>query len=170
MSSELGEGVDGLVRGGMPQDHGLSLQLPRREERRTDLKTRPIVLFDGVCNMCNGGVNFILDWDTEAQLRFSALQSDTGRALLQMCGRSPDDISSIVLVYESHCYLKSDAILRIARVCEAPLPALAAFGLAFPNLLRDGAYDVVAANRYSVFGKSDQCRLGDDTFADRFIA
>jgi hypothetical protein len=67
----------------------------------TDLDRRPVILFDGVCNMCNGGVNFVLDWDPAGKVRFCALQSDAGRALLQRCGRSADDISSIVLVEES---------------------------------------------------------------------
>lgn len=56
---------------------------------------RPVILFDGVCNMCNAGVNFVLDWDPEGKVRMAALQSEAGRALLQRSGRSADDISSI---------------------------------------------------------------------------
>ena len=59
--------------------------------------TRPVVLFDGVCNLCNGAVNLALDWDPKGHLRFAALQSDVGRALLEKNGRKADDISSIVL-------------------------------------------------------------------------
>merc|ERR1719163_133473 len=131
---------------------------------------RPIVLFDGVCNLCNGGVNFILDWDTAGELRFAALQSDCGKALLQRCGRAPTDISSIVLVEEDGFWLKSDAIARIAQRCAMPLPALGTLVLFFPSLFRDTAYDVVAANRYLVFGRTDQCRLdGAGAFAERFV-
>ena len=60
--------------------------------------SRPVILFDGVCNLCNGGVNFILDWDKQAVYRLAALQSIAGRELLRRAGRSPDDLSSIVLV------------------------------------------------------------------------
>eukprot|EP00894_Picocystis_sp_ML_P003957 jgi/Pico_ML_1/54474/g4815.t1 len=130
---------------------------------------RPIVLFDGVCNMCNGGVNFILDWDKTKRLRFGALQSEAGRNLLERCGRSPDDISSIVLVEEKEHHLKSDAILRIAQACDMPLPVASSLMFLFPAFFRDGVYDVVANNRYSVLGTRDTCRLSDDSFADRFV-
>lgn len=130
---------------------------------------RPIVLFDGVCNMCNGGVNFILDWDKNKRLRFGALQSEAGRKLLERCGRNPDDISSIVLVEEKTHHLKSDAILRIAQACDMPLAVASSMMFLFPAFFRDGVYDVVANNRYSVLGIRDSCRLSDDSFADRFV-
>jgi predicted DCC family thiol-disulfide oxidoreductase YuxK len=65
--------------------------------------SRPVILFDGVCNLCNGGVNFMLDWDRRGEFRLAALQSPAGRKLLQRSGRSPDDISSIVLVRVHSC-------------------------------------------------------------------
>ena len=133
--------------------------------------SRPVVLFDGVCNMCNGGVNFVINWDRDARLRVAALQSDTGRALLQRCGRAPDDISSIVLVEAEapRHWIKSDAILRIGTLLDMPLPLVCSALLLSPNLIRDGVYDVVADNRYNVFGKTDSCRLPDGDFADRFV-
>ena len=132
---------------------------------------RPIVLFDGVCNLCNGGVNLALDLDPPGKLRFAALQSDAGRALLARAGRDPSDISSIVLVEEHAAYVKSDAVLRIATYLENPaLPAAAALGMVFPGALRDAVYDLVAANRYELLGLKDECRLGDDRFDDRFVA
>lgn len=130
---------------------------------------RPIVLFDGVCNMCNGGVNFILDWDKKEKLRFGALQGDVGKELLRRCGRRPDDISSIVLVEENGYHLKSDAVLKIAQVCEMPLPILSTFLFWFPAFFRDGVYDVIADNRYSFLGMRDTCRITDETYGDRFV-
>eukprot|EP00873_Tetraselmis_striata_P037870 jgi/Tetstr1/458134/TSEL_044626.t1 len=130
---------------------------------------RPIVLFDGVCNMCNGGVNFCLDWDKQGSVRFAALQSDVGRALLQRCGRAPEDISSIVLVEEGGCYIKSEAVLRIGERMEMPLPVLTTLAFPLPLFFRDNVYDFVAANRYLVFGRTESCRLSDDRFADRFV-
>lgn len=132
--------------------------------------SRPVILFDGVCNMCNGGVNFALDWDPDGNFRFAALQSPTGRALLRRAGREPDDISSIVLVDDSAAYIKSDAILRIARKLNLPFPFLGSAGLFFPKLPRDVFYDVIAQNRYRVFGRSQSCRLSDDRFEARFIS
>jgi hypothetical protein len=71
---------------------------------------RPIILFDGVCNLCNSAVNLALDWDPKGKLRFSALQSNVGRSLLQAHGRKADDISSIVFVTAGGAFIKSDAI------------------------------------------------------------
>mmetsp|Transcript_16759 Transcript_16759/g.32425 ORF Transcript_16759/g.32425 Transcript_16759/m.32425 type:complete len:219 (+) Transcript_16759:98-754(+) len=130
---------------------------------------RPIILFDGVCNMCNGGVNFVLDWDPVGKVRFAALQSEAGRVLLARSGRSPDDISSIVLVEKDGFDIKSDAVLKIAQYLQLPIPAAAAFATLFPLVLRDGVYDQVAQNRYNIFGMSDACRLSDDRFAERFV-
>lgn len=84
----------------------------------------PVILFDGVCNLCNGGVNFALDWDPAGRFRFAALQSESGRALLVRAGRRPDDISSIVLVERDRAYVKSEAVLRIASKLGNPFPFL----------------------------------------------
>ena len=132
---------------------------------------RPVILFDGVCNLCNGGVNFALDMDPPGKLRFAALQSTAGRALLRRAGRDPDDISSIVLVEEDAAYVKSDAVLRIATYLDTnPLfPIAGTFGPVVPGFLRDVLYDVVADNRYELLGMKDECRLGDDRFDDRFV-
>ncbi|CAI5537538.1 unnamed protein product [Closterium sp. Naga37s-1] len=98
---------------------------------------RPIVLYDGVCNMCNGGVNFALDAYPQGRLRFAALQSEAGRSLLARSGRSPEDISSIVLVERDGAYIKSDAVLRIARLLDLPYPPLAFLASLAPKPLRD---------------------------------
>mmetsp|Transcript_37828 Transcript_37828/g.76484 ORF Transcript_37828/g.76484 Transcript_37828/m.76484 type:complete len:197 (-) Transcript_37828:360-950(-) len=132
--------------------------------------SRPIILFDGVCNMCNGGVNFALDWDPEGNFRFAALQSSAGRALLRRAGRRPDDISSIVLVEKDRAYVKSNAVLRIAQKLSNPFPFLGLFGFVLPGFGRDFVYDQVANNRYNLFGKSNSCRVSDERFDSRFIA
>lgn len=130
---------------------------------------RPIILFDGVCNLCNNGVNTALKYDKKAALRFAALQSDAGKALLQRSGRRPDDISSIVLVEKSRCFIKSEAILRIAKYLQIPFPVLAQLALPLPLFLRDSLYDQVAGSRYDVFGKSTVCRVKDSSHMDRFV-
>lgn len=136
---------------------------------------RPVILFDGVCNMCNNAVNLALDWDKDGKLRFSALQSNVGRALLQVHGRKADDISSIVLVTNDGAYIKSEAILKITEeltpLSVLPLkPAVMLSRLVLPKFLRDIIYDNVADNRYSIMGKRNECRLDSDgAFQDRFV-
>ncbi|EKX54597.1 hypothetical protein GUITHDRAFT_63459 [Guillardia theta CCMP2712] len=138
--------------------------------------SRPVILYDGVCNLCNGGVNFMLDWDNPTQLRgnfrFAALQSEVGRALLQRGGRRPDDISSIVLACEDgKTYVKSEAILRIGKVCNQPVRFPSdSFPGPWPRNVRDVFYDFVADNRYNFFGISDECRLSDERFDNRFVS
>ncbi|GAX79384.1 hypothetical protein CEUSTIGMA_g6826.t1 [Chlamydomonas eustigma] len=132
---------------------------------------RPVILYDGVCNLCNGAVNLMLDLDPRGEFRMAALQSPAGRRLLQTCGRQPDDISSIVVVERGgKHHIKSDAILRIAQGLSNPFPLFALFGVPVPPFLRDSLYDLVADNRYSILGKRDVCRLKDDRFSERFIA
>eukprot|EP00887_Chlorella_sp_A99_P000739 scaffold5.g739.t1 len=131
--------------------------------------TRPIILFDGVCNLCNRGVNFVLDAEAGPAFRFAALQSAAGRALLARAGRAPDDISSIVLVERDAAYVKSAAVLRIGRALRLPLAQLAALGaLSLPAALADAAYDWLADNRYRLFGRAATCRLSDPRAAGRF--
>ncbi|KAK9807843.1 hypothetical protein WJX72_011030 [[Myrmecia] bisecta] len=130
---------------------------------------RPVVLFDGVCNICNGGVDSLLKFDKEGKHRMAALQSTPGKQLLQQSGRAPDDISSIVLVEEGRHYVKSDAILRIGRSLNPAFFVLANAALAVPKVIRDTVYDQVANNRYNLLGKRDTCRLADDAFRERFI-
>mmetsp|Transcript_93 Transcript_93/g.134 ORF Transcript_93/g.134 Transcript_93/m.134 type:complete len:251 (+) Transcript_93:136-888(+) len=136
---------------------------------------RPIILFDGVCNLCNNAVNLALDWDPNAKLRFSALQSNVGRALLEKNGRRADDISSIVLVTQDGAYIKSDAILKITEeltpLSLLPLKPAAVFGrYLVPRFLRDLIYDGVADNRYSLMGKKDECRFdADGEYESRFV-
>jgi len=136
---------------------------------------RPIVLFDGVCNMCNSAVNLALDWDPQGKLRFSALQSYVGRSLLEANGRSADDISSIVLITRDGAYIKSDAVLKITEELTPTLllplkPAAVLSRVVVPKILRDLIYDGVADNRYDIMGKKDVCRFDSDgEFDDRFV-
>jgi predicted DCC family thiol-disulfide oxidoreductase YuxK len=130
---------------------------------------RPIILFDGVCNLCNGGVNFMLDHDPKGNLRFTALQSEAGRALLQRANRSTDDLTSIVLVEPNKIYIRSEAILHIAQYLHQPLITFGKLGLFVPGFIRDRFYNLIAYNRYSIMGKRQMCRIGDSRFNDRFV-
>ena len=128
-----------------------------------------------VCNLCNNAVNLALDWDPDGKLRFSALQSNVGRSLLEANGRRADDISSIVLVTKDGAFVKSDAILKITEeltpLSLLPLKPAAVLGrLVVPKLLRDIIYDGVADNRYQLMGKRNECRFdADGEFENRFV-
>ncbi|KAL9254226.1 DCC family protein, chloroplastic-like protein [Drosera capensis] len=124
-----------------------------------DGDTRPIMLFDGVCNLCNGGVKFVRNNDRKGTIRYEALQSENGRKLLRRSGRAPDDISSVVLVERDRSYIKSEAVLKIMEYINLPFPQLAFFLHFVPLFIRDYAYDNLANNRYAIFGRSESCEI-----------
>jgi len=134
----------------------------------TNPPSGPVVLFDGVCNLCDRSVQFILDRDPAGVFRFASLQSDTGRALMEAHQLDPDALSSIVVVDGDRAYMRSDAALRIARDLSAPWNALPAFRFV-PRFLRDAAYELVARNRYQWFGTRESCRLPTPDVAARFL-
>ena len=131
-------------------------------------RDRPILLFDGVCNLCNGVVQWVVERDPEGRFRFASLQSDAGEALLREFGRPTEDYDSFVLVDGDDHYTKSTAVLRVLR--DLGFPYSLAWPLRYvPRVLRDAVYDAVAASRYSVFGKRDRCMIPDESMADRFV-
>ena len=116
------------------------------KEQKKTLGNR-VVLFDGVCNFCEGSVRFIINRDPEGIFRFTSLQSEQAKEILQSHGRDPDSLSSVVLVEEGTLYTKSSAALRIARRLRFPWPLLWGF-IVLPPFLRDLGYDLIARNRY----------------------
>lgn len=127
----------------------------------------PIVLFDGVCNLCNGVVNFLIEHDPQHQFRFAALQSATGQRLLAEYPALAT-IDSIVLIENDRAYVKSDAALYIARRLKAPWSWLYLWrGL--PRSWRDNIYDYVARNRYRFFGRMEACRVPSPALKALFL-
>lgn len=129
---------------------------------------RPIVLFDGVCNLCSGSVQFLIRRDPRARLRFAALQSATGRRLQTERGMDPEALASIVLVEGDRFWAESGAVLRIVRYLEGAWPLLSAF-LLVPRPLRDLVYRWIAAHRYRWFGKKESCWLPTEELKARFL-
>lgn len=129
---------------------------------------KPIVLFDGVCQFCDTSINFLLDHDHRQHLRFAALQSRTGQELLTRFDLPREHFNSLVLVEGNRYWLRSTAALRIAHYLDLPWSLLAAFYF-LPRFLRDGAYDVIAANRYRWFGRFDACRVPTPEVRARFL-
>ncbi|KAF1002729.1 DCC family protein At1g52590, chloroplastic [Apium graveolens] len=143
----------------LPPRSGVTAEMVKETSSFFQQDSRPIMLFDGVCNLCNGGVKFVRDHDHQRKIRFEALQSEAGKKLLQRSGRSPDDISSVVLVEEDRAYIKSEAVLKIMEYIDLPFPQLAFFLQFVPLFVRDFVYENIADNRYAFFGRSDSCEL-----------
>lgn len=132
---------------------------------------RPIILFDGVCNLCNSGINFAMDQDETAKFRFCSLQSTVAQSLLLRAGKSYDDQSNIVLVTKDEAYFSSDAVSRICMELDAvPLQWFGQLGQFTPDWIRESIYKFVSTNRYK-FGENDSCRLDfDGTYTSRFVS
>ena len=139
-----------------------------REMGSEELPDGPVVLFDGVCNLCNGVVAFLVPRDTEGRLLFAPLQSDAGQELLARHGMPTEEFDSIVLVEGERAYTKSDAVIRIAELLGWPY-RLARLGRVLPRGVRDWLYDLVAEHRYAVFGRKDRCMVPDEDVRDRFL-
>jgi predicted DCC family thiol-disulfide oxidoreductase YuxK len=127
-----------------------------------------VVLFDGVCNLCNGSVQFIVRHDPEGRFRFASLQSEAGQALLRRHGMDPAELSSVVLVEGGRAHTRSDAALRIAGGLPGAWKAAGALR-AVPRPLRDLVYGWVARNRYRWFGKQDACMIPTPELRARFL-
>jgi predicted DCC family thiol-disulfide oxidoreductase YuxK len=134
----------------------------------TDRESHPVVLFDGVCNLCNATVNWIIARDRKGLFRFAALQSVAGVRLQREHGLDPTALDTLVLVEGGRTYRKSSAGLRIVRRLCWPWPLL--FGLiAVPAFMRDFAYGWFARRRYRWFGRKDECMAPAPEVRERFL-
>lgn len=128
----------------------------------------PVILFDGVCNLCNSSVLFIIQRDPKAKFRFASLQSDFGKAQMLRFGLNHTELDSVLLVKEENLYQKSNAALEIARNLTGGWPLLYAFKV-IPAFLRDWIYNWIARNRYRWFGKKDACMIPTPELKSRFV-
>ena len=128
----------------------------------------PVVLFDGVCNFCNGMVNFLIRQDKKGIFRFAALQSETGQKLLEQHHLPKTDFDSFVLIENGKVYTSSTAGLRLY----GKLPWYWKWTQLFwiiPRPLRNAVYALIARNRYRWFGKKEQCMLPTPDVRSRFL-
>ena len=134
-------------------------------------RQHPLLLFDGVCNLCNAAIQWVIERDDQRRFRFASLQSEVARRELARAGSDavidslPD---SIVLIDEDGIHTRSSAALRVARRLGFPY-SLAAAGILLPRPLRDAVYSLIARNRYRWFGRRDTCMLPGADLADRFL-
>ena len=127
-----------------------------------------IILFDGVCNLCNSSVNFVIDRDTENRFKFAALQSEPGQELLKKNNFPADKADSVLLVQEGKVYQKSRAVLEIALKLGKGWQLLYVF-IVIPGFLRNFFYDLIARNRYRLFGRKDTCRIPTPELKAKFL-
>mmetsp|Transcript_1646 Transcript_1646/g.2251 ORF Transcript_1646/g.2251 Transcript_1646/m.2251 type:complete len:193 (+) Transcript_1646:77-655(+) len=128
-------------------------------------KTRSLLMYDGVCNLCNGFVNFVADHDENHSVIFGAQQDHI--ELLEKIG-APTDLSTLILVQGDKFYLYSEAALRTFALLDQPYRSLAV-GYVVPEFIRDAVYKQVALYRYRIFGRSEKCRTPDPDFKSRFL-
>ena len=132
------------------------------------MKESPVILFDGVCNFCNGAVNFIIQRDKKSLLKFAALQSEAGRKLLQRFNLPTDELSSIILIEDGNVYTQSSAALKLCKYLSGLWPLIYGF-IIVPLFIRDGIYKWIAKNRYKWFGKKDHCMIPTQEVRTRFL-
>jgi predicted DCC family thiol-disulfide oxidoreductase YuxK len=135
--------------------------------------SNPIVLYDGVCGLCNRAVQFLLKRDRHDRLRFASLQSDFAATLLKRHGRDHQDLDTVYAVLNygeanETLLAKSDAFLLLAKVISG-VWSIARVARIIPRPIRNWLYDFVARHRYQVFGKYDACMLPDPRYKHKFI-
>lgn len=127
-----------------------------------------VILFDGVCKFCNFWTRFILRFDKRQRFRLCSVQSPQGQALLECYGFPLDRFETLLVIRKGGCVIKSNAVLAIAQELSFPW-RLASVLRWLPQQFRDGVYDVVARNRYRLFGRYDQCRVPSADDRERFL-
>jgi len=128
----------------------------------------PLILFDGVCNLCSWSVQFLAPRDRHKVLWFAPIQSASGQAVLAERSIPTADWETFVLVEDGQAYFKSEAFFRTVRFMTYPWPLLRV-GLVLPRRFADWFYDRVARNRYAVFGKKSACMIPSRELAARFL-
>jgi predicted DCC family thiol-disulfide oxidoreductase YuxK len=130
---------------------------------------KPVLLFDGYCNLCSGSVIFIIKREKRDIFRFASLQSEFAKELLSKLNSRDDIPDSTVLVEANEVYYKSKAALKVARRLKFPWPLLYIF-IIIPPFFRDWLYDFIAKRRYRWFGKKQHCFVPQKDIQHKFLS
>lgn len=141
--------------------------MPEDPVKGNESSSAPVVLYDGVCRLCNGTVNFIVRRDRKGRLKMASLQSDFGRAVLAGRQIESDPMDSMWLLEGNRLTAKSTAMIRTTRYMDGGWPLCMIF-LIIPRFFRDFIYDIIAKNRYRWFGKYDTCPVPDPELENRY--
>jgi predicted DCC family thiol-disulfide oxidoreductase YuxK len=136
--------------------------------RDEEIKQQHIILFDGICNLCNSSVQFVIEREIFPMFRFASIQSETGKQLLRWCGL-PDDFSDAVIYIENgNIHVGSTAALKIGRTLKFPWSLISSAGLLVPKIARDWVYRQIGIHRYQWFGKREVCMIPTRELKARF--
>ena len=132
------------------------------------MEESPVILFDGVCNLCNGFVQYVIKHDRRGLFKFASLQSQPGQELLRKFSLPASNFNSFVVVKDGKAFTKSDAALLVAKHLDGPVRLL--YGLKIvPSVIRNSVYNFIANNRYKWFGKKDSCMIPQQSIQSRFL-
>ena len=126
------------------------------------------VFFDGVCNLCNRSVNFLISKDKKNSLKFAALQNEYAQNLIPKEVLNRWDLDTIIVYMDGKFYDRSNAVLKLCKILGG-LYSVFLIGYLIPRFIRDGLYRLIANNRYKWFGKTEQCRVPTPELKDRFL-
>ena len=132
------------------------------------MENKPVILFDGVCNFCNGMVNFIIKQDKKSNFQFAALQSEAGQRLLEQFQLPQLKFDSFILIDKGKLYKSSTAGLKLYNHLPWYWKWTQLFWI-IPRFIRDAAYNIIARNRYKWFGRKDQCMIPTEEVRSRFL-
>ena len=132
------------------------------------MRGQPVILFDGICNFCNGAVNFAIKRDKKSFLKFAPLQSDVAKELLASYNLSSKEMSSFIFIENEKSYTRSTAALRVCRYLNSLWPLMYGF-IIVPKFIRDRIYSWIASNRYRWFGKKEVCIIPTAEVRSRFL-
>ena len=131
-------------------------------------QSHPVILFDGVCNLCSGVVQFIIKHDPKKQFRFASLQSKFGEEVMKRFGLPIDQYNSFILIENKKIYTRSTGALKVAKKLNGLYPLMYAF-IIVPRFIRDAVYNLVAQKRYKWFGKKETCWIPAPELKNLFI-
>ncbi len=127
-----------------------------------------IILFDGICNLCNGSVQYVIKHDPRGIFKFAALQSVAGQRILQQHDLPNEKFNSFILIDNGQVFTRSTAALKVAKKLKGIRKLLYAF-IIVPPIIRNFVYDLIAKNRYHWFGKKETCMVPDPGLQQRFL-
>jgi predicted DCC family thiol-disulfide oxidoreductase YuxK len=128
----------------------------------------PILLFDGICNLCNALVKFVIRRDKNARIRFASLQSAAGQSLMSGAGLSPESIDTVIYFTDKKYRLRSSAVLYLLRDLGGAWQLFFVF-IIIPPFIRDFFYNLIARGRYRIFGRRETCMIPSKDIESRFI-
>ncbi len=128
----------------------------------------PVLLFDGVCNLCTGSVQFIIQRDHAAKVKFASLQSEAGQKILRAFNLPEKELKSLVFIENGKAFTRSTGALRVSRYLSGGWPLLFTL-IAIPRFIRDPVYEFISKNRYKWFGRKNECWIATPELKGRFL-